>query len=765
MREILLCLSGIILPGLALVWLLRRWVEPIRWSVALGFLLLVLSVLGGAIFTSKMPVPLDEVIRGYPYRGIFGDVLVRNSLTNDTVKLFLPWMDTVRDDLFGGRAPLWNRYAFSGYPLLGNGESAPFSPFFLATLLVPLPKQLVAMAALKLFVSLLFTYLYLRSLNVSTAAAVFGAAVFSLCVYQNVYLYYSATAVSALLPVTAFALRRCFTRPQPASFFVFAIVVGCLLAAGHPESVFHVAVGAAALIVIEVLTRGDKRGVLVCVAATIFGLLISAPVWVPVFEQVLQSERLTEISGHRLMTPAMPASAGLTLFNPDALGNPARGTWWGPLNYSVLASSHFGLLALALLPVSLFGRANRYERGLALLSVGLFLIAMNWTGFGHFVNAIPPFPFVANDKLRFVAVFFAVCAASMAVARIDRERLVITIGGATAILTVAIAILIKQSLPAYATAGCIALGLFIVSVLALYSHKLAHLIPVIATALTIGELAAFNWPFNALVDAKYFRPSLPIIDRIRTDASEEPFRIVGHDWVFLQNAAAHYRLEDVRGSDPMAWGPYVTFFRLIETADRSFGVARIQNVMHPAVAFLNVHYLLAEPGFSVGFPWKQIYEGPDGILYRHERPIPRFYTPAHLVGRREGVPLLAQLEVLTDFREAVVVDGAAGPNQVIESIWIRQFGSKRFRLTLEAPERMFIASSQPAAPGWRVRVNKKPVRIMIVNGAFIGFWVPPGKNQVVLDYRPLSFYGSLLLMFVAVAAAVGWATLRSRNKG
>src|SRR5687768_15448132 len=152
MLDFLLTISGIILPSLALVWFLLRWVEPVRWSAAFGFFALVLVVMGGSIFTSKAPVPLDEVIRGYPYRGVFGDVEVRNALTNDTVKLFLPWMDAVREDLFAGRAPLWNRYAFSGYPLLGNGESAPFSPFFLATLLVPLPKQLVAMAALKLFV-------------------------------------------------------------------------------------------------------------------------------------------------------------------------------------------------------------------------------------------------------------------------------------------------------------------------------------------------------------------------------------------------------------------------------------------------------------------------------------------------------------------------------------------------------------------------------------------------------------------------------------
>ena len=61
-----------------------------------------------------------------------------------------------------GRAPLWNRHQFSGYPLLCNGQSAPFAPLFLATLFVPLPQQLVAMAGLKIFLALIFGWLFLR---------------------------------------------------------------------------------------------------------------------------------------------------------------------------------------------------------------------------------------------------------------------------------------------------------------------------------------------------------------------------------------------------------------------------------------------------------------------------------------------------------------------------------------------------------------------------------------------------------------------------
>src|SRR5207248_1410787 len=131
---------------------------------------------------------------------------VRNASTNDTVKQFLPWMQVAREELFHFRAPLWNPYSFAGYPLLGNGQSAPFSPLFLATLFVPLPKQIVAMAGLKIFCALLFTFLFMREERASDAAAIFAAIAFAFSTVMTVFLYYSAASVIAFLPAAAFAL-------------------------------------------------------------------------------------------------------------------------------------------------------------------------------------------------------------------------------------------------------------------------------------------------------------------------------------------------------------------------------------------------------------------------------------------------------------------------------------------------------------------------------------------------------------------------------
>jgi len=230
MAECALTLAGVVLPSLLAALAVRRWLERVPWRIVALLLALAVLFIARGVFTRDMPVPLDEVVRGYPYRGVFGPVEAKNDLTNYTVKQILPWMQTVREELFRGRAPLWNPYLFCGYPLLANGQSAPFSPVFLATLFVPLPKQLVAMAGVKLFLALVFGFLFIKREGTSDAAAILGSSVFAFAVFNNCFLFYPLTAVSLLLPAAAYATRRTVRERGVAPFVMTAIVVASLLA-------------------------------------------------------------------------------------------------------------------------------------------------------------------------------------------------------------------------------------------------------------------------------------------------------------------------------------------------------------------------------------------------------------------------------------------------------------------------------------------------------------------------------------------------------
>jgi len=699
---------GIAIPSLLLALAVRRWVVPVPWGFAGLFLALTFAFLHGAVFTSQLPVPVDEVARGYPYKGVVGEVAPRNPLTNDTTRAMLPWMAVAREELFAFRAPLWNRYSFSGYPLLGNAQSAPFSPFFLATLFVPLPKQIVAMAGLKIFTALLFGFLFARRAGAGDASACFAAIAFGLSVFQTVYLYYPVTAVTALLPAALYALLAAQETGRRRDLVFVALVVAALMANGHPESVLHVAIGAAGLMLIDFALSSDRRAWLVRfripLGGALAGLALSAPAWVPVLEQILLSTRLADLRRAGGHAATYPLTAAWAMLSPNGFGNPARQNWNWIYNYSVIAVSYVGLLVLALFAAAMLSRKTPMrDRLWGLYAVLLWLIALGWTIVGRALNAIPPFSITANDKLRFVALFIAAVIAARLLDRVRIRHLTVGVlcaGGAVYVYALRPVVLRPWDLIAPAT---------VIVLLLLLLSMPRRFAPVAAAVLLTAELLVLNGGFNALVERRYYQPRLPIVEELRRIAPRGPYRIAGLEWMFLPNASAQYDLEDIRGTDPMSYDAYTELLKPIVVDDRSIDLDRVVNVDHALLDVLNVRYLMTDPGAEPGGRWKPVYRGPDGALFENPNPRPRFWVD-------EG-------------------DG---------DVAIRQHGSARFALRIEARTPVRIRSSQGAGPGWSVSAGEP------VPGPFLGFRLPPGRHTVQVVYRPSSFWGSVPVALAAL---------------
>lgn len=702
-------LLGIVVPSLLLVVALRRWIATVPWRIALLFLVLTLGFLHGAVFTSKLPVPVDEVARGYPYRGVFGEVEARNPLTNDTVKLFLPWMQVAREELFHFRAPLWNRYAFSGYPLLGNGESAPFSPIFLATLFVALPKQIVAMAGLKIFISLLFAFLFMKRFGASDAAACFAACAYAFSVGATVNLYYSSGTVMSMLPAALFALLYAIDVASRRGVVLVALVIASLMAGGHPESVVHIAMGAAMLLAVELALAGDRRDWLrrfrFPLIGAIAGVALSAPAWVPSATQVPLSARYAALRA----APSVehfPLTALWAMVSPNGFGNPLRHNWNWISNYFTIASSYIGLLPLVLaIAVLLSRRGTARERAWIGVAIVIYLMAMNWSVVGHAIRLMPLLDVTAHDKFRFVACFIAAAAAALWLDR-PREWWVVV---PAAVLIGGLAVYVWRVEPAVVRPIDL-VGVATVVAFLLLPRRFAFVLVAI-------ELFVLNAGFNALVDGRYYRPRLPIIEALRRHAPAEPFRVVGHDWVFLPNAAAQYGLEDIRGSDPMAFRWCVDALRPVALENPEFDVLRVGDVENELIDFLNVRFLLAEPGAAFGSRWQLIYSGADGTLFENRQARGRFALAGGSVFVREDTPI-------------------------------------SFTLTVETAAPGLVESSQPMTAGWTVRVDGRKVPIETVRGGFIGFRIGAGKHRVRVTYRPMAFYGSMVMAMIAGVALI-----------
>ncbi len=323
---------------------------------------------------------------------------------------------------------------------------------------------------------------------------------------------------------------------------------------------------------------------------------------------------------------------------------------------------------------------------------------------------------MAHDRLRFVVAFLAGLLAARAVSRVTRATQWIALAASVPLLTLASYVFergLGRTVTWWSTAGIAALVLFCVAIS--FAPRRAALF---ASALTIAELFLFTFDYNALTDRRFFVPKLPIIEALRRAAPAEPYRVLGRDWVFLPNAAEQYQLEDVRGSDPMEWAEYARFFKAIEVPDASIDVKRIVDVENPLIDFLNVRFLLTEPGMKFGGKWKAIYSGPDGELYENSSMRPRFFGPP-------GVTVVT-----------------------------RQDRPGRFTVRISSPQPVLISSSQPAMPGWRVQINGRLVSTSRILGIFLGFSVDSGASKVIIDYRPISWISSLALSALGLVALV-----------
>jgi hypothetical protein len=741
MIAIVLAALGVIVPSFIVTLAIRRWIEPVSWRMAGLCLAIALAVVGRSVFTTGMPVPLDEVVRGYPYRGIFGEVVAQNYLTNDTVKQILPWMHTVREQMFSGQVPLWNPHLFSGYPLLGNGQSAPFSPVFLATLFVPLPKQIVAMAGVKLFLALLFGFLLVRREGVSDAAAMFASVVFALAIFNNVFLYYPMTAVTLLLPAAAYGVLWALRERRAAPMVFVAIVVASLLAGGHPESVVHVTVAVLVLVGIEWIAprwaaeRFSWRDLLRVTVAALLGLALAAPAWVPVVEQALVSVRVDSLRS-AAAAPTFPATAIWAMLNPDGFGNPARQNWSWIFAYTHVASLYLGLIATALIPAAIFARRHATRERLLIASAFVFfLAAMKWGFVAEIFYAAPPLSWVAHDRFRFVICLFVAMAAAHALNRFGRAEAFVTAVTGTALGGLAVYVLTVMHRRNLFSPE-LAIGVIVLIVFIVASFIVRSRVATMAAVLTALELFTFNYVYNAVVDGRYYAPRLPIIEALRDHSKnfQEPFRVLGFDWVFLPNAAAQYGLEDIRGSDPMAWGPYGEFLRTAAVQDQWIeDVKRIADAEHPIVDFLNVRYLLTEPGMDPGPTWERIYDGRDGELYLNREYRSRFFPMG----------------------------------EAAAEVAVRQWSPTRLHLSIRARERALIGSSQPAMRWWYVEQGGERLPIERISGVFTGFWVEAGSSKVEVYYRPWTFWIAAVISVLAMTGIGFWgrwlSPVRTRN--
>ena len=709
--------------------------------------------------------------------------------------------------------PLWNPHIMGGRPYLANMQAAVFSPFSLPAYVLPFWQSLAFIAALKVFLAALGTFLLGRALGMSFAAALLAGTAFGFSLWMVTWVSWTLATVWLHLPWLCLVTERLLDHARATTFAALAALVTLQFFGGHPESSFHVLAFLVLFFVLRLARRRphDRRGVVRSVlafgGALVAGAALAAVALIPFLE-------LFQLSVDREAREAFHEEPRflLGLFLHDFWGRQTR------VNLEFLGAMeerayYVGAVTLILAAAALVLRPCVDRVVLFAVGAIALTLAVGLPPLSDVVTALPGFSTANNARLAVIAVF---CLALLAGWGLDdlmaswpsrsRRRALLALAGTLAALPVVVMVvggtlvpelwreavrvawlsrapteLSGDSLAAVirlasllewlVPAGAVLLLLVLRAARRIRAPAFAALLLLVLAADLLKAGIGFNpaIPTDAAV-----QPATPSIDYLR---SQRPARFAGvsapGSSAFLppvaMNTSMRYGLYDARGYDFPLERRYLTLWRrYVADADCNFAFCSSETSTRPrslrVLGMLGVSDLLQSPD-EPRLPLRITYSGADARVYANPHAIPR----AFVVDRQRVVPdEEAALALLGspgfDPREVAVTEQRLPGLGELEELRARPAGAARI-LRYER-ERVEIATRSRGTtllvltdlhyPGWRATVDDREVDVKRVDYLLRGVRLPAGTHRVVFSYRPDSWraawiVSALALLTLAVA--------------
>ena len=443
-----------------------------------------------------------------------------------------------------------------------------------------------------------------------------------------------------------------------------------------------------------------------------------------------------------------------TFVFPEALGTPLDGSYPGEELWE--DEGYFGAAALALAAVGVvLGWRRRSARFLAGGFAGAVALSMDTPALRALFDHAPGFGlFRIPARFLFLASFFGIVLSGVGLEEmLERMRS-------------------RPKLRPMAAALAVALVAFAAAEGAFYARRYLRMVPFAAA---VPE-TAYEKFFAA--DKDVFR--VAAVGRATINygwaASKGLQLITGNDSFNYRTYRQYFDLLQGGGIVHPSAGPWFDLSRV--SRDRPLGRLSARGDMLDA---LNVKYIVApEPlGFDDG-RWRlaarfkdqpsfALYRGMGRVdlwIYRNESFFPRAFWAGETVAVPQDDEDVVERVRRVDLRRSAVVcsRGNALPDG-------RGSRGDAVRIEQSAPGRLDVASSSRAArylvvseswhPGWRARVDGRPVPAYRTDGALLGLVVPAGAHRVELDFVPLlwtaareiSAFGALVFLGLAWAWA------------
>ncbi|MFZ2490457.1 MAG: hypothetical protein WA208_03140, partial [Thermoanaerobaculia bacterium] len=380
------------------------------------------------------------------------------------------------------------------------------------------------------------------------------------------------------------------------------------------------------------------------------------------------------------------------------------------------------------------------------------LVAVPTPAIDRVMAALPLLNMTARGRFRFVIVFALIVLAAIGLDELRRSRVSRLVAGAlAAALGVAVVLLVVAS-PFHGTYPGATAYLWLSELMPLISvaafialaagaMRLLPLLPL----LIFLDLAGIMWLYNPAVDRRFFFAATPPIGFVCENAVTMQ-RVTGIGAALLPNSATMFGLEDIRPHDPVSFRAYVRFLEAFGYDSRSYPGLFAVEPPRQLLDFLGVRHVFAVPGLrrSVLPP---VYRDDHAVILRNPSALPRYFVPEEV---RSAADPIDAFRRAGSARVAFVSSGGATPARA--DITVTDYGRNGTKLRVRAAAASFVASSDVALPGYRLFRGGREWPLTVVNGAFIGWSVPPGVSDFELRYVP---EGLGLAIVLAGLAALG----------
>jgi len=740
------------------------------------FIIVIWFIFSSPYFLNNLiPFSSDYLVNFFPPWSSYQELAspVKNNAMPDIITQIYPWKKLVVESLRSGQIPLWNPYSFSGSPHLANYQSAVFSPFNILFFIFPFKDAWSLLILLQPLLAGFFTYLLVRSLNISKLGSSISSIVYMFCGFMVVWMAYGTLVYAVIyLPLSLFAIQSFINTKKIRYLVLLSITIPLSFFSGHFQISLYFLAASIAFLLLR-MYKEKAREKFFLLASVLAGILLSMPQLLPSWEFYANSVR----SATFILTEAIPLPYIITSFAPDFFGNAVtRNDWYG--HYAEWAS-FVGIIPIVLSVFS-FLKIKKEIVFFGILGIVSLLLSLQ-TPLSTFIVGLK-IPVVSTSALSRIIVIFSFSMAVLAGFGMDTLREYIKKRKPRRIIWV---------LSVFILIVCLILGFaYLLPIMPPDKVLIARrnmILPALILVLgSLTVLAAFYFrkisiyilfgllmlaSFDSLRFAQKWMPfeskKLVYPDTAVVKAIQRETKGVGRVYGNIGGEATNYfRLPSTEGYDPLYIERYGEF--LMSATDGHFvkaerSVAKLNrrgNFTDKALDILGIDIVfhpIADTNQGWAYPvWKDvdrfdlIYKDDKFQLFRNKEALGRaelFYNYGVEKDKEKIVEKLFSENF--DFRNILVLEDDPGLIKSNENpkshANIVSYEPNRVRIDVKTNKPAILFLSDNYYPGWKAYVDGNPTKILRADYTFRALAVPEGNYMVEFKFQPESFKYGLIM--------------------